>query len=153
MTMEASNILEANEEMAKKIAELIDENKTLLEKLDDQQAQLNAYEADYDELVAQSEKLKDDSDSESEAEGSEDEEAEDEEDEVEAESSVDLVEAQAKATADIILKTLGHQDPVTQPTQEASLTKENALEQYASLTDSIERSDFYAKHREIIFNN
>lgn len=154
--MEAENIIEANEQLANRIAELTEENKGLLAKVEDQKAQLNAYEADYDELTSENEKLKAQLNTEDDESDSEEEllEAEDIGEElVESEEAVDPVVEQAKATADIILKKLGHQEPIGQPSQEVELSHEQAVEEYGKIADANERSKFYAQHRELIFNN
>ena len=154
--MEAENIIEANEQLAQRVAQLTEENKGLLDQLDERKAQLTAYEADYDELVLENQKLKAENNSEDkeEVDAEYDEDAEDEDEEaVEAQEAVDPVQEQAKANADIILKQLGATEAISQPSQEVEFTREQALEEYGKLADSNERSHFYAKHRDLLFNN
>lgn len=153
------------------VKELADENEALKKQVAELTENLKGYEKDYDEIVNENDSLRAkllsfSAEEEKEEESYEDEEAEEEEkvsmDEEEKESmddeekseeeeeKADDSEEKAMAIAKA-LRNLGAEPVVTKPKARA-LSKEEILEKFASISDPKERAQFYAQHRNSIFN-
>ena len=147
------------------VKELADENEALKKLVAELQENLKGYEKDYDQIVNENDGLRaqlsaykaeekeeesyDDDEEAEEEEKVSDDEAE-EEAEAEEEEKADESEEQALAIAKA-LRSLGAEPVVTKPKARA-LSKEEVLEKFASIADPKERAQFYANHRNIIFN-
>ena len=155
------------------VKSILNENEELKNLLADTNESLQGYEKDYDELCAELDQLKAENealklglqamDKENE-EAEEDEEAEDEyteeeeenegeakEEEIAQEPKESAEESQAKILAKA-LRELGVVQPVVTKPQAQQMSSEEVLAKFASITDATERGEFYAKHRNQIFN-
>lgn len=146
------------------VKELADENEALKKLVAELQENLKGYEKDYDEIVNENDDLRaqlsaykaeeKEEESYDDEEEAEEEEKVSEEDKEEAEEKeeekADDSEEQALAIAKA-LRSLGAEPVVTKPKARA-LSKEEVLEKFASIADPKERAQFYANHRNIIFN-
>lgn len=167
---DVKNLIQENEQLKKKLAELE-------VKLSESQENLKGYEADYDELCDETESLKSelatlaqeeeekDADEEKKEEADEDEkeaksvkvtyeeeEAEDEEKEEaeDEEEAEDDNEKQALALAKS-LKALGI-EPISTKPKAVALTQSEIFQRFAELTNPKEKASFYAEHRNQLFN-
>ena len=157
MSSDTKNILEENESLKAEVEEL--------------KATIASHEADYDELVKERDELAttisiQEDDEKPESQEDEDEEAQDEEDaqededkeasaedEEEAEEDDDTEASALKrkvAKLEQKLVTFGIEPIVTKPDAETKKTPEQAREEFGSITDWRERSQFFKKNRELL---
>lgn len=145
---EVNSIVEENEELKKAVADV--------------QESLKGYEKDYDELCSENEELKaelnqlraeianqeaSEDTEEEEAEEEQEEEAEEEKKEAEEDSTDTQAVVLAKA-----LRQLGLAQPVATKPKAVELSKEEVLAKFSQITDPKEKGEFYAQHRNQLFN-
>lgn len=163
------------------VKSIVEENEQLKKAVSEIQESLKGYEKDYDELCVENENLKAEIErinslaSDYKEEASEDEEDEtasvdeDEEEEAMEENEEEAMEEdeeeameedkqaesdenkQAKILAKA-LRELGVAQPITTKPQAVQMSGEEVMAKFASITDPKERGQFYAKHRNQIFN-
>lgn len=148
---EVNSIVEENEELKKAVADV--------------QESLKGYEKDYDELCEENENLKaeleqykvqlaelkaseqDEEAEEEKEEAYEEEEAEEEKKEAEEDSTETQAVVLAKA-----LRQLGLAQPVATKPKAVELSKEEVLAKFSQINDPKEKGEFYAQHRNQLFN-
>lgn len=146
---EVNSIVEENEELKKAVADI--------------QESLKGYEKDYDELCSENEELKaeleqlkaelashnasEDTEEEEEAYEEQEEEAEEEKKEAEEDSTDTQAVVLAKA-----LRQLGLAQPVATKPKAVELSREEVLAKFSQITDPREKGEFYAQHRNQLFN-
>lgn len=146
---EVNSIVEENEELKKAVADV--------------QESLKSYEKDYDDLCTENEELKAEleqykqqvaelqaSDDSEEEEAYEEKEEEAEEEEKEADTE-DSTETQAVVLAKA-LRQLGLAQPVPTKPKAVELSREEVLAKFSQITDPKEKGEFYAQHRNQLFN-
>ena len=152
---EVKSIVEENEDLKNQVAEAL--------------SSLKGYEKDYDELCEENENLKAELElyksqiadlsaseeekeeaMEDEEEAMEDEEATEEEKEAVV-TEDDAVDQQAQVLAKA-LRQLGVAQPVTTKPKAVELSREEVLAKFSAITDPKEKGQFFAQHRNQIFN-